>query len=144
MSLQNYLYEYYYEMTINELKLSNTKRHHENITYNSIMYLDIISYTKNCTVSHLAELLNISKSAVTIKVNELISQGLVIKTTSKIDKRINYLTVNAVMIEEYEAYDKILHDTIKNIENKYTFEEIEKFCDMLSMINAGYKKGVND
>jgi len=93
MLLQNALNQYFYTMTINELQLMNTKFHSLNITYNSLLYLDIISYTKNCTTTFLAQSLRISKSAVTIKVNELVKQGLIIKQQSEDDKRVFYLTM---------------------------------------------------
>ena len=71
MDLQETLNRYFYNQTINELRLMNESASGLNLSYNSLLYLDIISYMPQCTVSTLACALHISKSAVTMKVAEL-------------------------------------------------------------------------
>ena len=90
MSLQKTLNQFYYGMTINELQLMNEKFQSLNITYNSLLYLDIISFTEKCTITLLAQTLHISKSAVTLKVNELVKLGLINKQQSTQDGFIIY------------------------------------------------------
>lgn len=138
MKLKDSINKFYFDMTINELRLMNSKPLYPDITYNSLLYLDIISFQENCTVSYLAEALNISKSAVTVKINELIRQGFVKKTQSIKDKRIFYLSLNEKIIEEYKIYDQKLHETIKSIEKKYSEAEINIFCEMLDLMSKGY------
>lgn len=75
--LKEALDKYYYIMTVNEHKRLGSKVICSDITYNSILYLDLIAYTPDCTPSKLAEILNVSKSAVTSKSAEMIRQGLI-------------------------------------------------------------------
>ena len=87
MDLKKACDQFYLDLIINELRLMNSTNTSNNITYNSLLYLDIIGYKKNCTVSYIADVLNVAKSAVTLKVKELEKMGLVKKTQSEEDKR---------------------------------------------------------
>ncbi|MEG2923420.1 MAG: MarR family transcriptional regulator, partial [Oscillospiraceae bacterium] len=77
MTIANAVNQFYFDMNLNELRLMAKSKVFPAITYNSLMYLDIIAYKDNCTVSFLADAFNVAKSAVTLKINELIRQGLV-------------------------------------------------------------------
>lgn len=136
--LKNTINEFYFNMTINELRLMNSKPIYPDITYNSLLYVDIISYKKNCTVSFLADALHISKSAVTIKVNELMKQGFVTKTQSKDDKRMNYLAINESIAQEHQNYNRGLNQSIQIIQQNYSQKEIDTFCEILKKISDGY------
>lgn len=131
---------FYYDITLNELRLMNANTIYPNITYNSLLYLDLISYKENCTTSYLADVLHISKSAVTIKVNELIKQGLVIKTQSEKDRRVYFLSLNTDVDEDYKQYDKRLFNAVRALEKNFTGADLEKFCQMLDLIRANYLK----
>ena len=92
MNLRKALDTFYYSTALCDLRLMNKKFVNENITYNSLLYMEVIfSMNGTCTASKLAELLHISKPAVTLKINELIKQGLVTKSTDPEDRRKNYL-----------------------------------------------------
>ena len=74
MNLRDSLNQYYFDMTVSDLRRLGRTGGGE-LSYNSMMYLDVISYQSAagaCTVSTLAETLHISRSAVTIKVGELV------------------------------------------------------------------------
>lgn len=141
MKLKDSINQFYFDMSINELRLRNNNPFYPDITYNSLLYLDIIAYKENCTVSFIAGAMNVSKSAVTIKVNELIRHDLVIKTQSTEDKRINYLTIKQEVIDEYKIYDSILYKAIKMVESKYSDREINTFCEILQFISKCYPEG---
>ncbi len=138
MYLKKSITQFFYNMTINELHLMNNKFLSTDITYNSLLYLDIISYTPNCTASYLANVLNISKPAVTVKINELIKQGLIVKTQSEKDKRVYYLNINQEFAHIYEAYDKSMCRAIDDVKEEYTKEEIDTFCKVLNSISIKY------
>ena len=114
----------------------NEKFVDEHITYNSLLYLELIFTMKGeCTVSRIADLLNISRPGVTLKVNELIKQGLVTKTPDPDDRRKNYLTVNEEAVPQYKIYRSQDNEAVRRITEKYSGEEIRMFCDMLDMIS---------
>ena len=77
MELRKALDTFYYSTALCDLRLMNKQFVDENITYNSLLYIELI-YTMNgtCTASKLAELLHVSKPGVTLKLNELLRQGL--------------------------------------------------------------------
>lgn len=140
MSLEKSLAEFFYSRTLNELRLMNSNKLYPNISYNGLLYLDLISYTENCTVSYLAKMLHISKSAVTMRVNELIEHGWVTKTQSETDKRVFYLSVTKELEEDYYEYDLSLTRIIRKVEKNYTEEEIKMFSQMLGDIREEYLK----
>jgi len=133
---------YYFEMAVSELRSMNQARHYPNITYNSLLYLNIIAYVPNCTASYLADLLNISKSAVTIKINELIKQGFVEKTQSKKDKRIKYLSLRGDIAKEFRQYDAFLYNTLEKIEKGYSESDLEIFSGILLDIGKSFRAEV--
>lgn len=85
MDLRDALNQYYYDTTVCDLRqLSRTGG--GELSYNSIMYLDVISFQEadgGCTVGRLAKTLRISAPAATLKVNELVKMGLVEKSRSE-------------------------------------------------------------
>ncbi|MBC8536011.1 MarR family winged helix-turn-helix transcriptional regulator [Feifania hominis] len=144
MDLRQRMDRYYLDMVISELRLANRFHNIQHITYNSLLYLDIIAYRENCTVSYLAEALHVAKSAVTLKVKELEKLGLVTKTQSCEDRRVFYLHVNRELLAEYKLYDRVLYRALDEIEQKYTKDEIAVLCDMLDTINHHFMKESNE
>lgn len=132
-SLKNYLYE----VTLNELHLLN---HMEewNISYNSLLYLDLINLTPNCTGSYLAEKLCVSKAAVTLKLNELLKQDLVIKRQSSEDRRVYYVEVSSRCRVYYKLVEKAMSHAISNVKRKYSEKEIGIFCNILDDMRNDY------
>lgn len=128
--------KFYYSTALCDLKLMNNQFVDESITYNSLLYLELI-FTMNgtCTASKIAELLNVSKPAVTLKINELIKQGLVKKETDENDKRQNFLSVNDEAIPMYKIYQYQDSTAVQKISQRYSKEDIHKFCEMLDIIS---------
>lgn len=136
MDLRKALDTFYYSTALCDLRLMNKQFIDENITYNSLLYIELI-YTMNgtCTASKLAELLNVSKPGVTLKLNELLRQGLITKMPDPTDKRKNYLSVNDDAIPQYKVFRWQDSEAIKRITDRFTPEEIGKFCEMLDIIS---------
>lgn len=128
----------YYNIILNELRMMNENILYHNITYNSLLYLDLISYTQNCTVSFLANALRIAKSSVTLKVNELIKQGLVQKKQSEHDRRVYFLTVQPEILDEFKKLDQATHYAVEQVKKQYAPKEIEHFCEMLEAFSNHY------
>lgn len=137
MDLRQSMERFYVGMVVNELRLANGAIS-QGITHNSLLYLDLIAYTDKCTVSRLADMLHIAKSAVTLKVKELERLGLVTKTQSDEDKRVFYLSVNEPVRAEYRAYDRALYAALDEVERRYSPEEVAMLCDMLESIHRSF------
>ena len=122
MNLKKALDSFYYSTALCNLRLMNEKFVDEHITYNSLLYLELIFTMKGeCTVSRIADL--------------LIKQGLVTKTPDPDDRRKNYLTVNEEAVPQYKIYRYQDNEAVRRITEKYSGEEIRMFCDMLDMIS---------
>lgn len=144
MILKDSINHFFYSLTVNELQLMNEKFKTLNITYNSLLYLDIISYTPKCTVTYLAQALCISKSAVTLKINEMVKLGLIEKRQSEIDKRVFYLELSKDVEEIYLQYDKALLSAIEHVNQKYSEEEKDIFSRILNDIAKSYVGGIQN
>ena len=130
MGFQELVNRLYYEETIHELAMRNSAG--EKISYNTIMYLDAITYLPQCTVSKLAERLQISKPAVTMKVNEMLRQNLIEKEQSAHDKRVFYLRPKVRSGELYPEYDAALMKTEQYLKETYSAGEMDIFEQIFS------------
>lgn len=128
----------YYNILLNELRMMNENTLYHNITYNSLLYLDLISYTENCTVSFLANALHVAKSSVTLKVNELMRQSLVEKKQSQLDRRVYFLSVKPEILEEFKKLDQATYYAVEQVQKQYKPEEINRFCEMLDRFSEHY------
>lgn len=138
MNLKEKMDRFYLDTIINELRLANNSSY-QNITYNSLLYMDIIAYKKDCTVSYLAEALHVAKSAVTLKVKELEKLGLVFKEQSREDKRVHFLRVNQEVLDRYKEYDAVLYGALDEVEERYQPEQIQLLMDMFDIINQHFE-----
>lgn len=134
MDLRGSMGRFYLGLVINELRLANGSVG-QGVSHNSILYLDLIAYTDRCTVSRLADMLHIARSAVTLKVKELEKLGLVTKTQSEEDRRVYYLHVNEKVRAEYRIYDRALYAVLDKVEGSYSPGEIDLLCRMLEDIH---------
>ena len=127
MDLRDSLNRYYYDVTVSDLRQISRTGGGE-LSYNSIMYLDVISYQRaqgECTVSTLANTLHITKSAVTIKVNELERLGM---------------DVSPQMTQSLRAYEGPFERAIRLVERSFTPEQIAVFCSILNTFTSEYIK----
>ena len=136
MNLRKTLDRFYYSTALCDLQLMNKCVIDDKITHNSLLYIELIySMDGTCTASQLAEMLNISKPAVTAKINELIRQGLVTKEPDPNDRRRAYLRIDEEKIPQYKLYKWQDSEAVKRITAHYSDEDINKFCEMLNLIS---------
>ena len=132
---------FYYRTSINELRWMNEGNEGGGgLTYNSLLYLNVIAYTPDCTISKLAEIVRITKPAVTIKVNELVRRGCVIKEQSATDRRVFYLHLSPSQEMVYGMYDRLGADTEQMLLTRYCADDLELFSKMLRDV-ADYEPG---
>jgi DNA-binding MarR family transcriptional regulator len=129
MSFADAMNYFYYRTSVNELRWMNADG--EKLSYTSLLYLNIIAYTPDCTVSRLSELVRITKPAVTLKVNELTRRGYVVKERSVSDGRVVFLHLSPAMTELYGMYDRLGESTEEMLRRCYSERDIELFSNML-------------
>lgn len=107
MTITDKMNSFYYHMSLYELQMMNGSDYFNGLSYNSLLYINVIEQLEDCTVSKLAQALHITKSAVTIKINELVRQKLVLKEQSSMDKRVYYLRLSPEIANIMGLYDEI-------------------------------------
>ncbi len=104
------------------------------LTYNSMLYLDIIaSMNGTCTATQIADLLYVSRPAVTKKIRELMKNGFIFRTEDPLDARKYYLSINEEKLAIFDKYKKLDKMAIERITESYDEDDIAKFCEMLDM-----------
>lgn len=141
MDLRNTLNRYYYDTTVSDLRMFSRVGQGD-LSYNSVMYLDVIAYQAaqegGCTVSTLAKTLHITNSAATIKVNELVKKGFVRKMQGEADRRFTYLSLTDSVAAALKAYDSPFERAVGQVEKQFAPEELEIFCAILKAFTDAY------
>ncbi len=139
MLLQDLIKKLFHTLTISELQLMNKNYYDGNISYNSLLYIDLIYNRQGqYTASKIAEDLCVSKPAVIMKINELIKKGYLYKKQDPNDKRNYYLFVSDKIIAEYEVYRMMDDKVASYLEERYSQEELEKFKKIFDDMCAHY------
>lgn len=127
----------FHDSAIAELRLLNNGTSDENLTYNDILYLSIIeAHSGEYTASNIADMLYVSRPAVTQKINELEKNGYIYKVQSKTDKRVYKLFTDrdGKAKKYYEVTDKTNQDITAKLSDEYSGEQIALFCEMTDKI----------
>ncbi len=103
-----------------------------NLPYSDVLQLFIINHKQNMTVSELAVRLNLSRPAMTQKVNELANKGLVIKTQSSEDKRVTFLSLAEKLIQS--CGDTKSASLIDAVDEKFSEDKKAVFTEILSFM----------
>ncbi len=105
----------------------------EKLSYINILHLYIISHTEKITVSELAKKLNMSKPAITQKINDLEKLGMIKKTRCEIDKRVIYISLSDEIVKllKKSKMSTVLDEVDKQFstEKKLIFQEILQFIN---------------
>ena len=123
MTITDKMNSFYYHMSLYELQMMNGSDYFNGLSYNSLLYINVIEQLEDCTV--------------TIKINELVRQKLVLKEQSSMDKRVYYLRLSPEIANIMGLYDEIFQKVESDLRTKYTEEQLELFGDILQTI-SGY------
>lgn len=122
------------------MEFQTNVRHSGNMSYRDIMFINLIMFMDNCTVSKLADMLNISKPAVTVRVNQLIEKGIVIKQKSKLDERVNILMISPQVYTTYGEEDRRINHALTKLCEEYPPEDVERFAEMMNSLSEDLVK----
>ena len=131
------LEKFYHDLAISELKLKNSCNGRQQLTYNDILYLDIIAgHSGKYTATKIADMLQVSRPSVTSKINELCKKGYIIRKQDQKDKRIYYLFIN--QNEYFDMIDnqnkKLGKKIAEKIVEKYSERDLMILCESISLI----------
>jgi DNA-binding MarR family transcriptional regulator len=125
---------FYYRSSLIELRMMRRNDYSFGLSYHSMMYLNIIAVTPDCTVSGLAKMLGTSTPGVTAKVNDLVRKGLVEKVQDSADRRTFWLRLRPEIMAVYEDWGRASGDQEAWLLEKYSKDDIALFCRMLKDI----------
>ncbi len=127
--------KFYHDLSISELKLQHRLQDNSKLTYNDILYLDIIlAHSGEYTSTQIADMLQVSRPSVTKKIKGLVKKGYVTRKQSDNDKRVHYLYINESVYFEYSG-EKLGNEIIKKIDGKYSNDDIHNLCELLNLIS---------
>lgn len=123
--------DFYYSLAMRELRMIKETGSMAELTYHSMLYINVISITPNCTASRLAEMLGLSKPAVTMKLQELERHGYIQRQRSEIDRRVSYIILTEKMQQALQQYDAVFTSLEQRLKEIFTPEELAAFTEML-------------
>ncbi|MGI6031122.1 MAG: MarR family transcriptional regulator [Eubacteriales bacterium] len=129
----------FHNLTVNELQMVCKKYPVDNMTYTSLLYLDLVYCNPGkYTASAIADLLHVSKPGVITRVNELIQKGYLYKKQSDTDKRAYYLYVDEKAAPAYAFCRELDMSIAEELAQTYTPEQVGLFCRMLDHMGQLY------
>lgn len=105
-------------------------------TLRQLYYIELINKNKGISVSELSKILNVKKSTVSVAINQLIDDGIVMKTQSQTDKRFYSLQLTSKGDFILNKHMEIHKNTIKKILEILNEEEVDNFIRIVNKINA--------
>lgn len=126
-----------HDIAIADLRLQNMEAEKIKLTYNDMLYIDIIQARPGkYTATKIADMLQVSRPYVTQKINNLEKRGYISKVQDKNDKRIYYLSVQEHAFPEgyKQSFDEIDDVILDKLTEQYTEEEINQFLNMMNLM----------
>jgi DNA-binding MarR family transcriptional regulator len=105
-------------------------------TLRQLYYIELINKNRGISVSELSKILNVKKSTVSVAINQLIDDGIVMKTQSQTDKRFYSLKITSKGDFILNKHMEIHKNTIKKILEILNEEEVDSFIRIVNKINA--------
>ena len=97
--------------------------------------LEVIYLLREPTVGQFADLLNISQSNATYKVNSLIKKGYIERQNSQTDRREYHLVLSEKFLNYIGLFNSYEHTVMQRIEERFPEEDVRKFDEMLRVIS---------
>ena len=94
-------------------------------------YVSVIHRLRQTTVTDLAEKLKISKPAVTVFIDKLLKQKVVVKTQSEDDRRFFYIKLSKKGEQIAEVYNDTMLSFAKNVKDAMSEGEFRQLITLL-------------
>ncbi len=131
------LHKITHDTAIYELKRLYAHDKKSALSYHDTLYLNIIeAHPNEYTSSQIADILKITRPSVTEKINQLCKKGYVLRTQSKTDKRVFYLSLNPDSPIDYESTASYENEIERAIEEKFGKKKIDLFCEMIEYLSG--------
>lgn len=98
------------------------------------MVLGVLSKEKKIKITELSSKLGLSNSTISGIVDRLEKQGMVERVRSEKDRRVVYVSISPNFKEMHQTFHKDLQQTIENVMNKGTSDDLEKIFEGLNTL----------
>lgn len=105
------------------------------ITSDQYYTLRHIYQSGSCTSTHLAEVFEVKKSAITAIINRMWDKGLIKRTRDENDRRIVYLTLTEQGNELYLMLERRIYNLVESFISKFDENEITQFLKTYEKLN---------
>ena len=130
MDLRSEMDGFYAAMMMSEIEYC--RENGGDMSYKTVIYMDLIWSNPGCTVGRLAEILGIDKAAVSRKIDVMVRQGLVVKGS---EGRSRPLCLSDRWQALYDAYDAPYRRAVEAIESEMSPQEVEVVCRALRIMS---------
>lgn len=135
MNLTWEINHFYYRMALHELQIMNGGDLYNGLSYNSLLYLNVIEQMQDCTASQIADALGVTKPAVASKLGELLRQGHIVRQQSETDRRVYYIRLSPQIERTFSVYDEVFARIEPALRKTYTDEQLALFGEILHTIS---------
>lgn len=129
------------DVAANQTAAINTLHKHQKmkITPLSLLY-DIITHGGTSTQTELSDYFPYTKQAMTLALNYLEEQELVVRQPDPADRRIKNISITTNGLEVAEASMEIRHAFYEKFSHVLSKEEAETLCNLLGKVNVFYQQ----
>lgn len=119
-----------------DLSLSELKRAQNDldVSYQDLLYMDIIYFHPETTVSYISDVLNIAGTAVTVRLNRMEKNGWITRTRSESDHRQYIISLTGEAMEMYREYEGEWSARMDVLCEKYSKSKADELLDMLETL----------
>ncbi len=132
--------KYIKEIEIHDFKIQTQSNFYSKLSYSTRKYLTLLSFSEYNTISDIARMLGLTKSAVTLKMNELEKQGLIKREQSEKDRRVFYIRVTQIVKGVWKESDEIFEKITRKTDKKFADKEIDSFFEILKYFTKELEK----
>lgn len=139
MDLENEIDRFFVAKLISELRF--VKRCSWDVSYQSLLYLNLIRYCGGSTVGRLADILDIDKSTASRKVDALVRDGMVSKVRDGSDGRVHRLELTPEWSRMYDDDDVPYDRAVARMLSEFSEEEVSTVCRAMRIMTEELEKG---
>ena len=119
------------DLSLRELKRAQNDL---DVSYQDLLYMDIIYFHPETTVSYIADVLNIAGTAVTVRLNRMEKNGWITRTRSESDRRQYIISLTGEAMKMYREYEDEWSTRMDSLCEKYSESKADELLDMLEIL----------
>ena len=119
------------DLSLKELKRAQNDM---DVSYQDLLYMDIIYFHPETTVSYIADVLNIAGTAVTVRLNRMERNGWITRTRSESDRRQYIISLTGEAMEMYREYEEEWSARMDSFCERYSESKADELLDMLEIL----------